>query len=398
MRKKMLILLTLLTMLTSFFTVLPVFADEGSNTINYPELRYDIKKETYKIYGYISPNCDFNKDNEQDLLQGYNIQLVGTGRTVTTGKNGYFEISELANGTYTLKITKNSCLTKILANVVIKDGDVSISGKSSPIETYIGDVNIDNVINVSDVMMIAGVFNCKYGDSKYNTIYDLNGDGVVNMMDVIILAKNFSKFGDQDLSGITPTPTLASTPVPTPVNDYSVKLTYGTITRDYVYTPSAGFEKIDQYGPGEVGYYIIVFSGPIYDSMKSDAEKAGAKLYSYLPQNGFLAAITTEDVEKVKSLPCVLDVIVFQNEYKVIDRTLLGEYSGEVIVGFFDTSEGIYDFARKIGGVTVKSVWGSGTSQGALLQIDKGKIYELCKFPQIHYIQKNYVYTLFTGI
>jgi len=222
---------------------------------------------------------------------------------------------------------------------------------------------MDNVINVSDTMMIAGLLNYKNGDSKYNTIFDLNADGAINMMDIVILAKNFNKVGDQYL--------FEATPAPTPANDYCVKLTYETITKDYVYTPSAGFEKIEQYGPGEVGYYIIVFSGPIYDSMKIDAEKVGAKLYSYIYQYSFLAAIKTEDVEKVKRLPCVLDVIVFQNEYKVIDRKILGDYSGEVIVGFFDTSDGIYDFAQKIGSVVVKDVWGSGSSQGALLPLGR---------------------------
>ncbi|MDP4182829.1 MAG: hypothetical protein Q8942_17305, partial [Bacillota bacterium] len=68
-------------------------------------------------------------------------------------------------------------------------------------------------------------------------------------------------------------------------------------------------------------------------------------------------------------------------------------YSGEVIVAFFDSSDGIYDLAQKIGGVVVKDVFSSGVYSCALLQIDKGKAYELCKSPQIRYIQKNYVYT-----
>jgi hypothetical protein len=43
-------------------------------------------------------------------------------------------------------------------------------------------------------------------------------------------------------------------------------------------------------------------------------------------------------------------------------------------------------------------VWDFGSFQGALLQIEKGKVYELCKSPQIRYIQRNYEYTLATGI
>ena len=87
---------------------------------------------------------------------------------------------------------------------------------------------MDNVINVSDAMMIAGCFNYKNGDSKYNNIFDLNADGAINMMDIIILAKNFNKVGDQHLFDATPAPT------PTPVNDILLSFQINNY-KDYVY-------------------------------------------------------------------------------------------------------------------------------------------------------------------
>ena len=53
---------------------------------------------------------------------------------------------------------------------------------------------------------------------------------------------------------------------------------------------------------------------------------------------------------------------------------------------------------QKIGGIEVKDVWGQDLSSMPLLQVEKGKVYELCKYPQIRYIQRNYEYTLATGI
>lgn len=55
-----------------------------------------------------------------------------------------------------------------------------------------GDVNNDGIINMADVILLAGAFNAMNGDSKYSPAYDLNNDGVINMADVIIIAGKFN--------------------------------------------------------------------------------------------------------------------------------------------------------------------------------------------------------------
>ncbi|KNY27857.1 phosphodiester glycosidase family protein [Pseudobacteroides cellulosolvens] len=81
-----------------------------------------------------------------------------------------------------------------------------------------GDLSNDGIINMSDVILLAGVFSSYRGDSKYVELYDLSNDGVINMSDVIILAGNFNKTATSATSIVKPTstPTIKSTPTPIP--------------------------------------------------------------------------------------------------------------------------------------------------------------------------------------
>jgi Ca2+-binding EF-hand superfamily protein len=54
------------------------------------------------------------------------------------------------------------------------------------------DVNNDGVINMKDVMIVAGCFNSVRGDSKYVEAYDFNKDGAVNLSDIMLIASKFN--------------------------------------------------------------------------------------------------------------------------------------------------------------------------------------------------------------
>ncbi len=58
------------------------------------------------------------------------------------------------------------------------------------------DLNGDKAINMTDVMIVAAVFNTADGDGKYIPAYDLNADGAINMSDVIVIAKKFNTIPD----------------------------------------------------------------------------------------------------------------------------------------------------------------------------------------------------------
>ncbi len=78
----------------------------------------------------------------------------------------------------------------------------------------------------------------------------------------------------------------------------------------------------------EAGPYIIVFTGPVSQSMKDSVIKAGANLDSYLPDNAFYSYISSDTAQKVKDLECVADVIPYESQYK-IDPGLMEKVSGQ---------------------------------------------------------------------
>ncbi len=94
---------------------------------------------------------------------------------------------------------------------------------SNPVDTSTGDLNGDGVINISDVMIIAGAFNSIDGDPRFNAAYDLNGDGAINISDVMIIASKFNTIvGSTDTP--KPTPTVTHVPTSTPSSKVTVKV------------------------------------------------------------------------------------------------------------------------------------------------------------------------------
>jgi hypothetical protein len=63
---------------------------------------------------------------------------------------------------------------------------IGINAATSP------DLNGDKVVNMSDVILLASVFNSVSGDGKYRSQYDLDSNGSINMSDVIVLATKFN--------------------------------------------------------------------------------------------------------------------------------------------------------------------------------------------------------------
>ncbi|HEY9063088.1 MAG TPA: family 43 glycosylhydrolase [Pseudobacteroides sp.] len=61
---------------------------------------------------------------------------------------------------------------------------------STPANSF--DINHDGVINMADVILLAGRFNTVKGNAGYVDVYDLNKDGAINMADVILIAAKFN--------------------------------------------------------------------------------------------------------------------------------------------------------------------------------------------------------------
>ncbi len=86
------------------------------------------------------------------------------------------------------------------------------------ISSSTGDLNNDRIINMSDVMILASVFNSVPGDGKYVLSYDLNSDGAINTSDIMIIASRFNTVVSSTPTATfipTATPTLTATSTPT---------------------------------------------------------------------------------------------------------------------------------------------------------------------------------------
>lgn len=85
---------------------------------------------------------------------------------------------------------------------------------SAEIAASTGDLNNDRVINIADVMLLAGAFNSVSGGSKYVSAYDLNNDGAINIADVMIIASRFNTMVSSAPTATVP-PSIAVSPTAT---------------------------------------------------------------------------------------------------------------------------------------------------------------------------------------
>ncbi|MDP4182371.1 MAG: discoidin domain-containing protein, partial [Bacillota bacterium] len=92
-----------------------------------------------------------------------------------------------ANNIRYVRITVTGLETDAWASIY----EFRVYGKSGPAQLS-PDVNHDGAVNMSDVIILAKVFNSINGDGRYVAAYDLNGDGAINMTDIILIAAKFN--------------------------------------------------------------------------------------------------------------------------------------------------------------------------------------------------------------
>ena len=141
------------------------------------------------ISGYIVPDLEVNATTGPIIKGGFKVQVVGTELYAVTDGTGYFEIAnvpESATG-YTLKITKETFLTREIKNVVVT-GDVQLGN----IEMWAGDIVQDDAIFMTDILELLKSFNSVEGSSKYNAKADINKNKAINMEDMVIVVKHFT--------------------------------------------------------------------------------------------------------------------------------------------------------------------------------------------------------------
>lgn len=134
----------------------------------------------YTVSGYV------------DVPAAVGATVTLDGASVETGENGYFEIENVADGTYDLVISAKSALPRTIS-VTVDGENVAVSSSDSKITLMFGDINEDEIINVTDLVLVKGKFNKESSDGEYDVNCDLNNDGIINVTDLVTIKGNFNK-------------------------------------------------------------------------------------------------------------------------------------------------------------------------------------------------------------
>ena len=79
----------------------------------------------------------------------------------------------------------------------------------------------------------------------------------------------------------------------------------------------AGNLRIDSYGPGVTGLYLVQFIGPVKTGWVDDLKASGARLYNYVPNFAFIVSMDSWTAQVVARLPSVQWVGIYQPAYRI---------------------------------------------------------------------------------
>ncbi|MCU0606968.1 MAG: S8 family serine peptidase [Candidatus Edwardsbacteria bacterium] len=126
---------------------------------------------------------------------------------------------------------------------------------------------------------------------------------------------------------------------------------------------------IKDYAPGQTGYYIVQFAGPVQQSWKQELEARGAALLDYLPNYAFVVRMTAEAAGGVRSLAAVRWVGTYQPAYKVSNQPEFTAKSGrQTVVVMLHRGE---DLARATAALTALGAQVLEATDSKRLQIIK---------------------------
>ncbi len=123
----------------------------------------------------------------RSAYEGIAVELSnGAFYTTTTASTGWYEFVEVAAQAYTVTFGYPMYLTAAFRGCTVNPEetawlpDVTLLG---------GDLNGDEVVDISDLVLGAANFNTA------EPLFDINGDGLVDIFDIVIVGKNFGLTG-----------------------------------------------------------------------------------------------------------------------------------------------------------------------------------------------------------
>ncbi len=120
------------------------------------------------------------------------VDYIGINSTLNPDGSFALVGLDIIPGTYDILVKVDGGLAKLLQNVVISSGTNSISVPA----IVLGDLNNNNVINVTDYSLLGAAFGSVTGDANFSFRADLNCNGAVNVTDLSILGLGFGQSGD----------------------------------------------------------------------------------------------------------------------------------------------------------------------------------------------------------
>lgn len=118
--------------------------------------------------------------------------VVKSSETTSTS----FSSGNIAAGTYTVKITKESYVPVYIENVIVKSSNVNLTSYLKDLTIPRGDINSDGVVDSADITIMLNDYNySKNVDESEQPLCDMNDDGTIDSVDitVVLLEQNFSK-------------------------------------------------------------------------------------------------------------------------------------------------------------------------------------------------------------
>ena len=83
-----------------------------------------------------------------------------------------------------------------------------------------------------------------------------------------------------------------------------------------------GFSVIHAYKPGEMGYYLVQFDGPIENSWKIALKEKGVEVFDYIQDFAFIIRMNSKKEQIIRGLPHIRWLGIYQPQYRISQGAL----------------------------------------------------------------------------